>query len=135
MRTLAVLVFACAASCALYLGATYLQLGKLGFPLDDSWIHLTFARNLALRHELAFLPGHLSAGSTSPLWSFSLAIGFLWPFGPEVWTYVLGVGLLFATAYLSARAARRVLPETAWLPPPVAIFAVLEWHLNWSADS
>ena len=55
---------------------------KIGFPLDDSWIHLTFARNLAQHGEWSFRPGIPSAGSTSPLWSALLAIGFLFNLTP-----------------------------------------------------
>src|SRR5512138_2254022 len=41
---------------------------RIGYPLDDAWIHQTYARNLALHGEWAFIPGRPSAGSTSPLW-------------------------------------------------------------------
>ena len=41
-----------------------------GFPLDDAWIHQTYARSLAQTGKWEFLPGQSSAGgSTSPLWS------------------------------------------------------------------
>ena len=60
----------------IYLLASYSTF-SIGFPLDDSWIHQTYARNLALRGEWAFRPGLPSAGSTSPLWSALLALGFL----------------------------------------------------------
>ena len=49
---------------------------RVGFPLDDSWIHLTYARNFAEHGEWAFRLGERSAGSTSPLWTFLLSIGF-----------------------------------------------------------
>jgi hypothetical protein len=123
------------AGCALYLGLTYAQIGRLEYPLDDAWIHLTFARNLALRHEFAFVPGQLSAGSTSPLWAFGLAPGFLWPFGPDAWVYTLGVVLLFASAILSYRVAARLFPEAPAIAPVAAIVSALEWHLNWAAFS
>ena len=35
--------------------------GNLGFPLDDSWIHLQFARNLANGEGLTYNPGELVA--------------------------------------------------------------------------
>ncbi|HSU84548.1 MAG TPA: hypothetical protein VLR69_19195, partial [Thermoanaerobaculia bacterium] len=37
--------------------------GGLGFPLDDSWIHLQFARNLAHGAGLSYNPGHFVTGS------------------------------------------------------------------------
>ena len=49
-------------------------LNSLGYPLDDAWIHQTYARNFAMRGEWAFLPGEVSAGSTSPLWTLILAL-------------------------------------------------------------
>lgn len=49
----------------LYIAAAYYG-GLRGFPLDDAWIHQTYARNLAQSGQLAYLPGQPSAGSTSP---------------------------------------------------------------------
>jgi hypothetical protein len=123
------------ASAVLYIGALWRQLGALTFPLDDAWIHLTFARNLALRHEFAFLPGQASAGSTSPLWNFVLAIGFLWPFSPEAWAFLIGACLLCATAFLTYRVASHIFPDTPLVAPISALATVLEWHLNWAAYS
>ncbi|NLF15366.1 MAG: hypothetical protein GX597_26550, partial [Anaerolineaceae bacterium] len=51
--------------------------GYAGFPLDDAWIHQTYARNLAATGQLAYLPGQPSAGSTSPSWSFLLSVSSL----------------------------------------------------------
>ena len=47
-----------------------------GFPLDDAWIHMTYARNLGQSGEWAFVPGKPSGGSTAPLWTGLLAVGF-----------------------------------------------------------
>ena len=47
--------------------------GAVGFPLDDSWIHLQFARNLAEGAGFAYNPGTPVAGSTAPLWTLLLA--------------------------------------------------------------
>lgn len=43
-----------------------------GFPLDDAWIHMVYARSLAALHGFAYNPGQLETGSTSPLWSVLL---------------------------------------------------------------
>ncbi|MCI0555637.1 MAG: hypothetical protein L0287_32225, partial [Anaerolineae bacterium] len=63
---------------------------RIGFPLDDAWIHLTYARNLAEHGEWAFRLGERSAGSTAPLWTVLLSIGFLLGLAPYIWTYFLG---------------------------------------------
>jgi hypothetical protein len=72
-----------------YLVVSALNFG-LGFPLDDAWIHLTYARNLAEHGEWAFRLGEQSAGSTAPLWTALLTTGFLIDLAPYVWTYLLG---------------------------------------------
>ena len=46
------------------------------FPLDDSWIHLHFARNLAEGQGFAYNPGVPVAGSTAPLWTLLLGGAF-----------------------------------------------------------
>ncbi len=53
------------------------RVSRIGFPLDDAWIHLTYARNFALHEQWAFRLGDPSAGSTSPLWTILLAIGYI----------------------------------------------------------
>lgn len=55
----------------------YLLSGHLGFPLDDSWIHLQFARNLAAGDGLSYNPGERVTGSTAPLWTALLTPFFL----------------------------------------------------------
>lgn len=72
----------------------YDQNGLHGFPLDDPWIHLTYARNLALHGSFAYSPGEpSSAGSTSPLYTLLLGLGFrLFP-DEKLLSY--GLGLLF----------------------------------------
>ena len=60
---------------------------RIGFPLDDSWIHQVIARNLAQTHRLGFIPGRLTTGSTSLLWSCLLAL--YWSLLPSVSPVVL----------------------------------------------
>lgn len=107
----------------------------IGFPLDDSWIHQTYARNLAQNGEWAFRPGVPSAGSTAPLWSALLAIGFLLRLSPYIWTFALGVITLFALALLSEWAVRQLVASYRPRFPWVGIFIAFEWHLAWAAMS
>jgi hypothetical protein len=121
-------------SLALYLvfsAVTY----RIGFPLDDAWIHQTYARNLALRGEWSFLPGELSAGSTSPLWTILLSIGFLLHLSPYIWTYFLGGLFLFGISLLVELILRRTAPRYKPNYPWVGCLFAVEWHLVWAAIS
>ena len=57
--------------CALW--GTYLERRETtaGFPLDDTWIHLQFARNLAEGQGFSFNPGVSSSGSSAPFWTLA----------------------------------------------------------------
>jgi hypothetical protein len=118
----------------IYLLASKLMYG-IGFPLDDSWIHQTYARNLADHGEWAFRPGITSAGSTSPLWSALLSIGFLLGLSPYIWTFFLGAVTIFFLAAICEVAARNMIPSYRSRIPWVAFFFVFEWHLSWAAMS
>jgi len=52
--------------------AVWMTAGQ-GLPIDDAYIHLTFAKNLGQGHGFSFNPGEHSLGFTSPLWIFILA--------------------------------------------------------------
>ncbi len=119
---------------AIYLIASQVTYG-IGFPLDDSWIHQTYARNLALRGEWAFRPGIPSAGSTAPFWSALLALGFLLRLSPYIWTYLLGVLTLFALAVISEWTVRKLVDSYRPRFPWVGIFIAFEWHFAWAAMS
>jgi arabinofuranosyltransferase len=79
--------------------------GDTGFPLDDSWIHLHFARNLAEGAGFSYNPGIPVAGSTAPLWTLLLA-GVARVVGSSVvMAKVVGVALSIGTALVTRRAA------------------------------
>jgi hypothetical protein len=90
-------VLACAAASFLYF---LLPLGRLEhcFPIDDSYITLTAARNIAQHNLFAINPDAPGAGITSPL--HVLLVGFLGKaIGVETADRALGlVALLFAIA-------------------------------------
>jgi len=121
-------------SLLLYLGPSYAS-GHLGFPLDDAWIHQTYARNLATTGQLAFIPGQPSAGSTSPLWTGLLALGYLLRIDYRLWTYALGAVMLGLNAWLAGYLVLTVWPERKLPALLVSVFLTLEWHLAWAAAS
>jgi len=108
---------------------------RVGFPLDDTWIHLTYARNFAEHGEWAFRLGERSAGSTAPLWTFLLSIGFFLHLAPYAWTYFLGWVVLSLLGIHAENVARRLVESYNPRIPWVGIYFVLAWHLTWSAVS
>ncbi len=122
------------ASLAVYLGLSAI-IYRIGFPLDDSWIHQTYARNLALRGEWSFTPGVMSAGSTSPIWTILLALGFVLNLSPYLWTFFLGVLFLFGISLLAEIIMRKSLPFYKPSYPWVGLLFVFEWHMIWAAFS
>ena len=129
-----VLAVAALAAVFFYLLVSVLSSG-VGFPLDDAWIHLTYARNLAEHGEWAFRPGEQSAGSTAPLWTALLSIGFLIGLGPYVWTYLAGWVVLTLLAVCAEKMARTLVKTYTSRIPWAGLFFVFAWHLTWSAVS
>ncbi len=70
-----------------------------GFPLDDPWIHLTFAKNLVEYHSFSYFKNEMAtAGSTSPIYTLLLAIGFLFFKNEMILSYILGIMFLIFSA-------------------------------------
>jgi hypothetical protein len=133
-RDLLILAAAVTLSATIYLLTSKFTY-TIGFPLDDSWIHQTYARNLALRGEWAFHPGIPSAGSTSPLWSMLLSMGFILHLSPYIWTYFLGGIALFGLAFFCEWAVRQIIMAYRPRFPFIGLFFAFEWHLVWAAMS
>ena len=134
VRTAIILLFLSALSLSGYLLAARQEF-RSGFPLDDAWIHQTYARNLALSGEWSFIPGRISAGSTSPLWSLLLAPGFWLRLGPYLWTFGLGWLLLAGLAAIAAITFQKLAPQRAHFYWLAALLILFEWHLVWAAGS
>jgi hypothetical protein len=126
-------VLALAAVCAFV--ASSAGLHRAGFPLDDAWIHQTYARNLAVRGEWSFVPGAVSGGSTSPLWTGMLAVGHLLRIGPLPWAYLLGGAALAGTALLVGCTVRRRSQAPGVFALAAGLTVLVEWHLVWAAAS
>ena len=106
-----------------------------GYPLDDAWIHQTYARNWAETGELAYVVGQPSAGSTAPLWTFLISFAYRLQIDPYRWTLGLGAISLALSGWLLARLARRLFPTRRSIAWAVGLACVLEWHLIWAAAS
>lgn len=106
-----------------------------GFPLDDSWIHQVVGRNTATYGIPGFIPGMVSAGSTSTVWPWIIALNYrLLPgVSPVIYLLVLNAGLLaLALALLFAAARRDSLPplEMALVAGLPALTGNLMWLVS-----
>jgi hypothetical protein len=134
IRILILIALLTGISVSAYLLASQLTY-HVGFPLDDAWIHQTYARNLGIRGEWAFVLGQPSAGSTAPLWSALLAVGYTLRIAPYLWTYFLGWVLLLGLSLLGCYAAGVLAPVSKGWRLATAVVLALEWHLVWAAVS
>ena len=120
------------ACAAVFLAFASILASHPGFPLDDSWIHQTVARNLVETHVLGFLPGVRSSGSSSLLWTAVLAAGYASFRGLTPVLYSGGVSALLLGGIgllLRRLAARDNWPPTeAWL---LSLAPVLNGNFLW----
>ena len=127
-----------AAAVALVAGGFFLWYERLGgspgFALDDAWIHLQFARNLAGGGGFSFNAGEAAAGSTAPLWTLSLAlIHAVWA-DPVLAVKLWGIALHGLSAALSVWLAR-LCGAGRWGALAVGAAGALTPRLLWGAVS
>lgn len=87
------------------------------FMLDDAFISLRYAENLASGHGLTFNPGERVEGYTNFFWTLLLAPPFLLGIDPVLFAQVLGLACLAGTLALTHALGRRLLRDArmAWL--------------------
>lgn len=108
--------------------------GHLGFPLDDAWIHLNFARNFSRGLGFCFNPGEPVAGSTGPLWTVLLGLQIA-VFGSSPGSVkALGLVLLLLSAGLTAKVARQLGAGAAG-SAAAALLLVVTPRMQWAALS
>lgn len=108
---------------------------RIGFPLDDAWIHQTYARSLGNRGVWEFLPGTTSAGSTAPAWTLLLSIGYWLNLNFYAWAYLLGWLLLWISGVTAALGFKWLEPKYSKYGIFAGLVIIFEWHLVWAAGS
>jgi hypothetical protein len=105
-----------------------------GFPLDDSWIHQSIARNLAHFGSLGYLPDEPSSGSTSLLWTLITSVNYLIAPGvnPVLFTLAINATCIFAIGILLLRICLRD-GMSAPLALLVAVAPALDGNYLWLA--
>jgi hypothetical protein len=120
---------------AVLIGLLYIARAGGNFPLDDSWIHQTYGRNLAEYGQWAFYLGVDSAASTSPLYTVVLSAGYKLNIPFRVWTHGLGILALALTGLIGARLAGMLPNCRKHVPLAAGLALALAWHLVWAATS
>jgi len=92
LRDALVLVCLSAVMLAICCVHEFRALGGPGPTLDDTFIHLRFASNLARGHGFSFNPGQQLPGSTSPLWVLILT-----PFASGSKEFMVGASLVLSS--------------------------------------
>ncbi len=105
-----------------------------GFPLDDTWIHLQFARNVAEGEGFSFNPGVSSSGSSAPLWTLVLALPLTLGVGPIASAKVLGIILVAVTALSASELARR-LSGSPWAGLLAGMAVAITPRMAWAGQS
>ncbi len=101
--------------------------------VDDTYIHLQYARNLAAAGELSFNRGEPTYGATSPLWVGILALFARAGADLLVWCRVLSWLFAVASIALVCRIASAA-GGRAWTPAAAALMLASEaWFVRWSA--
>lgn len=105
--------------------------GALGAPLDDTWIHFQFARNISQGHGFSYNAGQPQPGSTAPLWTMLLAgIGL---FTTEFLVPALLLSALFLLLTVSLSYGVAVwLTGTRWAGFLAGLGAALSGRLLWA---
>ncbi len=120
---------------AIISGLTYLlpmkgTIGAFGFPLDDPWIHLTFARNLAEYGSFSYFQNQMvTSGSTSPLYTILAAL--LWKIAANEFfvSYTLGILFFGLSALLVWKICLRLFPREHWIAAGVTLSFLLAGKL------
>ncbi len=133
-KTIIVLLCSAVFSVCIYLLWSF-NTFRVGFPLDDAWIHQTYARNLVLYKAWVFTPGVISAGSTAPLWTMILALGYAIDVDHLFWAFTLGWILLCMLGFVGQICFTQLTNIRGGLATLSALFLIFEWHLVWSAVS
>jgi hypothetical protein len=96
-------------------GVAFLSQSGPGFPLDDTWVHMVYARALGQGEGFAYNPGQLETGISAPLWTTLLAIPVALADGmglrPDWFVRVFSGLLGLAMAWAAWRLAR---PSGRW---------------------
>lgn len=119
-----------------YIHYSYIVNKEFGFPLDDPWIHLTFAKNLIEYGSFSYFKNEIvTAGSTSPIYTLLLAAGFLFTNNEMILSYVLGILFFAAAVFYFYKLSDVLFDKENWLAIFAAIMFLFDRWMNFISVS
>lgn len=110
--------------------------GSFGFPLDDAWIHLQFARNLHDYGAFSYYKDEMiTSGSTSPLFTFLLSIGFFFTSNEYIISYSIGLSVLVIAGFIFFKLVLLLFDNNYLLSFFASLLFTIESRLQWIAIS
>ena len=105
--------------------------GYFGFPLDDPWIHLTFAKNLIEYGSFSYFKNELvTSGSTSPIYTLLLSLFYIFSNNEFIISYLLGVVFGGLVLYMLTKLSFLQFKNSGLLAILVALLIALQPRLN-----
>jgi len=105
--------------------------GFLGFPLDDPWIHLTFAKNFIEYGSFSYFKNELvTSGSTSPIYTMLLSLFYIFNKNEFIINYLIGVTFGALLVYMMAKLSLLNFNESALIALLTALLISLQPKLN-----
>jgi tetratricopeptide (TPR) repeat protein len=112
------------------------QNGFFCFPLDDSWIHLTFARNIVEFGSFSYYKNQLAtSGSTSPLYTFILAGFYFFSKNEYIISYIIGICSFALAVFFMFKLSKLHFASAMWLAVLCALLLAIQPILNLIAVS
>ncbi len=106
--------------------------GGDGFPLDDAWIHLQFAKNLHAYGSYSYFRNEMvTSGSTSPLYTLILSLGFFVTSNEMVMSYTLGILFFLVGGVYMFKLASLTFEDDLVLAAGAAVLFLTEPRLIW----
>ncbi|MEP7146904.1 MAG: hypothetical protein ABI792_07830 [bacterium] len=119
-----------------YIRTSFNQNNFLSFPLDDPWIHLTFAKNLAQYFSFSYFKNEMvTAGSTSPLYTILVSAMFLITNNEMMISYFLGIGFFAAACFYFYRLSVFEFDKEILFALFCTAVIVIDKWINFIADS
>ena len=114
-----------------FIYSSYKTNGYFGFPLDDPWIHLTFAKNLIEYGSFSYYKNEIvTSGSTSPVYTLLLSLLYIIIKNEFIISYLPGIIFGVLLVYIMTKLTFIEFNNAALLALFTAMLVALQPKLN-----